>query len=205
VPRSHHLDEYLERLPNGLRSFPEAQIRGEVLDDVLLWLDEMEAPIHPHLHDLIRAYRPLGRAMKWVPEVLENALFLQVVDEGYPSEESIVQAVYRRQRAVFNTTLYRALMLILSPTLLMMGASDRWKAFRRGSELSVDRWTNTPTGRITTATLRHPPGLYHRLHLLTIGEMMRAAIDACGAKDSKLELLEEQRPGETRFAMSYRA
>ncbi len=200
------LEDYLETLPEGPRSFPQAQLRGEVLDDTLSWLSDRGVTLDPNLREWVRRYQPLGRSMQWVPEVIQIAVWLQVVESGYPSTQACLDDVYHRQRAVYSTPFYRAIMLILSPTLLMMGAAERWKAFRKGSELLVDRWTSTKNGRVTTVTLRHPAGLYHRMSLLSLGQATIAALDACGAKDTELEFLESaSTPGNARFRVSYRA
>jgi hypothetical protein len=202
---TRHLHAYLASLPDGMRSFPKCLVRGEVLDHTLEWLAEVEGTLDPMLRDWVRTYRPLGRAMQWVPEVLLNCVSLQVADAGYPSGEAWLSDVYRRQRAIYSTPLYRALLLVLSPTLLTMGASDRWKAYRRGSALVVGKWAKTPAGRQTTATLEHPPGLHTDLHLLSLGQALVAAVDACGAKGSKLELAPDSAPGQARFHLTYRA
>ncbi|HJL18100.1 MAG TPA: hypothetical protein RMH99_20725 [Sandaracinaceae bacterium LLY-WYZ-13_1] len=205
MPR-RRLFAYLESLPAGARSFSECRVRGEVLDATLEWLAEVESAPDPVLEDWLQSQRPMGKALEWIPEVLLNAVSLQIVDDGYPSDESWLNEVYRRQRAVYQTPLYRALLLVLSPTLLTMGAQDRWKAYRTGSELVVDRWTREGSRRLTTATLRYPPGLHTETHLLSLGEAIHAAVDACGARESRLELLSAQsRPGEARLRLSYEA
>jgi hypothetical protein len=206
MSRRERLYAYLESLPDGLRSFPRCQVRGEVLDETLLWLEEVESSPDPVLKEWIRRHRPLGQAMEWIPEVLLNAVSLQIIDDGYPSDESWLNEVYRRQKAVYRTPLYRAMVMVLSPTLLTMGVRDRWTAYRRGSELAVDKWKREGDRRLTTATLRHPAGLHTEVHLLSLGQALVAAVDACGAKESRLELLDEETtPGEARYRLSYRS
>lgn len=203
--RPRRLHAYLQTLPDGLRSFPRCQVRGEVLDSTLEWLGDVEGELDPSLRDWVRSHRPLGRAMEWVPEVLLNAVFLDLVDHAYPSDQSCLDDVYRRQREVYKTPFYRAMMMVLSPTLLTMGAADRWKAYRRGTELIVDKWDKAGRTRVTTATLKHPPGLYTKLNVASLAQALVAAIDAAGARDAKLELLADAAPGEARFRLLYNA
>lgn len=205
MPRRSRLYAYLESLPDGPRSFPQAQVRGEVLDATLEWLEEIESSPDPVLRDWIRRYRPMGRSLEWIPEALLNAVSVQIIDDGYPSDDSWLNEVYRRQRKVYQTPLYRALLMVLSPTLLTMGAGDRWKAYRKGSELVVDKWTRDGDRRVSTATLRYPAGLHTEVHVRSLATALVAAVDACGAQETKMELLDEGRPGEARFRMSYRA
>jgi hypothetical protein len=206
MPHRERLHAYLDSLPDGLRSFPQCQVRGEILDSTLDWLAEVEASPDARLRDALARFRAGGAAAEWIPEVLQNAVSLQIIDDGYPSDESWLNEVYRRQKMVYRTPLYRALLMVLSPTLLTMGAQDRWAAYRRGSELVVDKWTRQGTRRQTTATLFHPAGLHTEVLLLSLGQALVAAVDACGAAASRLELLaEETRPGAARYRLSYEA
>lgn len=199
------LDAYLSSLPEGLRSLPRAQIKGNILDEQLEWLRELGVPLDPRVAGAVRSAQPLGRSMEWVSEVVCNAISLNAY-EGYPSEAAWTRAVYERQQRIFRTPLYRALMLVLSPTLMTMGAQQRWGAYRRGSELTVEKWQKSGPTMLTFATLTYPPGLYTPLLLRGLGGMLRAAIEAAGAKESQLELLEaESRPGGARYRLSYRA
>lgn len=199
------LHAYLESLPDGLRSFPQCQVRGEVLDSTLEWLAELEVDLDPSLREGVRTHRPLGRAMRWVPEVLLNAVFLHLADCGYPNDEACLRDVYRRQRMAYETPLYRVVLKVFSPTLLTMGATERWKAYRRGTELKVNKWKKVGAKHVTIATLEHPPGLHTRLNLESLGEALVAAVDAAGARDARLELLDELVPGEARFQLTYSA
>ncbi len=199
------LDAYIAALPEGLRSFPRVQIRGNVLDEQLEWLREVGAPMDPRVAAAVRSAQPVGRSMEWVPEVLSNAISLNAY-AAYPSEVAWTKAVYERQQRIFRTPLYRALMLVLSPTLMTMGAQQRWGAYRRGTELAVEKWQKAGATMLTHATLRFPPGVYTPMLLRGLGGMLRAAIEAAGAKDAALELLEaESEPGAARYRLSYRA
>ena len=58
---------------------------------------------------------------------------------------------------------------------------------------------------MTFGTLRFPPGLFNLLMLRGFTSTMRAAVDAAGAKDSVVVLLEDElTPGEARYRLSYR-
>jgi hypothetical protein len=178
-------------------------VKGNVLDETLNWLAEVEGAVDPVIEGWLSEARPLGHTREWVSEALLNAVSLAVIDAGYPSDESWVHDVHRRQLEAYRTPLYRALLLLLSPTLLTMGASDRWRAYRRGSTLVVDKWQRTKEGRAATATLRYPSGLHTEVLLLGLGQALLAAVDACGARGSRLEVLAGSEPGETRFLLTY--
>ncbi|MFK7988574.1 MAG: hypothetical protein AB8I08_21320 [Sandaracinaceae bacterium] len=194
-----YLDTYLAGLPEGMSSFPDCVVKANVLDEVLAWLVEVEAGVPPSLAPAVARV-----SSDWVPETLINALSLHIADVGYPTGESWVNSVYRRQRALYQTPLYRAVMVVLSPTLLMMGAADRWKAYRRGTALKVDRWQNSAHRRETIGSIRHPAGLYAELNLQSLGQAFLAAVDSCGARDAEVEIIEYAGDA-TRFRLSYRA
>lgn len=197
------LDDYLRSLPSGFASFPRAQCKGNILDEQLEWIEQARVPIDPRLEGAMRSARPFGRPMEWVPEVLINATSLNA-RLGYPSDAAWAQALYDRQREVYRRPLYRALMMVMSPTLLTMAASDRWGAYRRGTELAIDRWKKAGAARATMGTLRYPHGLYTPMLLRGLANTLRSAIDAAGAKRSVVELVEaEGGPGEARYRMSY--
>lgn len=197
------LDDYLRSLPHGLASFPRAQCKGNVLDEQLEWIEQAGVPLDPRIEPAVRSARPFGRPMEWVPEVLINATSLNA-RLGYPSDEAWAATLYERQREIYRRPLYRALLMVMSPTLLTMAASDRWGAYRRGTELAIDRWKKAGAARATTGTLRYPPGLYTTMLLRGLANTLRSAIDAAGAKRSVVELLEaESDDGVARYRLSY--
>ncbi|HJL16441.1 MAG TPA: hypothetical protein RMH99_12340 [Sandaracinaceae bacterium LLY-WYZ-13_1] len=197
------LDDYLRSLPEGLRSFPGAQVKGNVLDEQLEWAAEVGAPLDPRVEPELKRLRPFGRTPEWVPEVVNNAVSLNA-RLGFDGDRAWLDALYDRQAELYRRPLYRALLMVLSPTLLLMAASDRWRAYRRGSDLVVDRWQRDGATRFTTGTLVHPPGLYSSLMLTGHARTLQAAIDAAGAEDSRVELEDEREPGRARYRLSYR-
>lgn len=159
----------------------------------------------PRIASALRLARPMGRTLEWTPEVLSNAISLNA-RRGYANDDAWLRAVYERQRRVYRTPLYRALMLVLSPTLMTMGAQRRWGAYRKGTELIVEKWRGEKGENVTYGMLRYPVGLYDSLMLRGFTSTLRAAIDAAGAKDSAVEFLEaESIPGQARYRVSYRA
>lgn len=189
--------EYLASLPGGLRALPEAQVRREIVDDQLEWHARVGHEVDPRLAPYAN-----DSQSGWASEVLANALVLSV-REAYPTETAFLSAIYERQRALFQTPFYRAVMLVMSPTLVTMGADRRWATFRRGSQLEMGRWKRDGTSRASTATLVHPPGLHPEPILKGFGEMFRAAVDGAGAKQSTIVLAER---GDTsaRWELAYR-
>lgn len=204
------LDRYLDSLPDGLASFPRVQVKGQVLDEQVEWLESLDGRLDPRLAAALRKYSFVGRTHEWVPEVINNAVSVSVRDRlggatDAARDRAYFRALYDRQREVYRRPLYRALLMVLSPTLLTLGAGDRWKAYRNGTELAVDRWKRGVETNSTTGSLTYPPGLYDPLMVSGVCEVLRAAIDAAGAKDSSVTVVDaETRPGHARFALVYR-
>lgn len=199
------LHAYLSSLPDGFRSFPGALCKGNVLDEQLEWIEQAGATLDPRLEEPLRSAKPFGRPMEWVPEVLINALSLNA-RLGYASDDAWGRALYDRQREVYQRPLYRALMMVMSPTLMTMAASDRWGAYRKGTSLAVDRWSKEAGRRSTIGTLTYPDGLYTSMLLSGLAQTLRSAIDAAGAEGSTVEYVAaESSPGSARYRMRYRS
>lgn len=197
------LEAYLESLPAGLDSFPEARCKGAILDEQLEWLNEAGVQLAPVLADAVRRARPYGEPSSWVPEVLINAISLDA-RRAYTNDGAWIETVYDRQRRVYRRPLYRALLLVMSPTLLTMAAGERWGSYRQGSKLEIERWKRDGSARSTVGTLRYPAGLHTPLLLRGLAQTLRSAIDAAGARQSTVELLEaESTPGAARYALAY--
>lgn len=78
-------------------------------------------------------------------------------------------------------------MLVLSPTLVLMGAASRWSTFHKGSTLEVEHWSRTKTHQSAQIRLQHPPSLLLPLHHRACGEAFRAAALATRLNEAEIE------------------
>lgn len=129
-----------------------------------------------------------GRAGKWVPEVVGNALYLMCRDRAVPNDEAFFAFGYQGTLELFDKALYRVLMRVMSPTLVVMGAQKRWGAFHSGSELTPGKASREGERTYVRATLRYPAKLFPRLMLDYNAHVFRAAVDAAGAKSSAAQV-----------------
>lgn len=173
---------YVARLPRGLASHPECEVKGSVLrgllDSTPVSFDVEGLP--DELAELVRT-PPLPS--DWIPEVLFNALMLAHEDRIDPA--IFRDWVYTRNRKLLSSNLYRVLFLLVSPERLFQGMAHRWKAFRRGTELvMLEHQKNR-----ALVEVRYPPRLYeiHALTNLTVA--VTAALDAAGGQDTTLKLV----------------
>jgi hypothetical protein len=113
------------------------------------------------------------------------AVRLLVRDVVFETDAEYCRWYYDIAGRLFAKPFYRFLMYVVSPTLVMLGASKRWSAFREGSTLSakVDR----NQGEIELAFPEH---LYPELTLKGFGEAFRASVVAARARSAYVELIE---------------
>jgi len=189
-------DVYIEQLPDGLASYPGCTARLEVFMVLLervpkeRWDARFASAIEPHLADIRRA---------WVPEVLCSTITTMLRDQ-LGSDEELRTVAYAESLALYKRPLYRALMMVLSPTLLAMGTARRWGASHRGSELQTMKWEHNGDETVAHLELRHPSGLFQRVHHLAYGEALRAAADVTRAKSVVVDVESNETVGRYRVA-----
>lgn len=174
-PPSGLLAAYLERLPRGLASHPEAQVKGSVVR-ALVSTSPIAVPrdaLPPELLLLVDD-PPLPNA--WVHEVAVLALGLAFEERMPPAEhEAWVES---RNRKLLTNPLYRILFAAIGPERLLTGLSNRWSAFRRGSSIEV---TERRPGWVAL-TLTYPPHLHSPETLHNFAVSFRVTALSAGAK-----------------------
>lgn len=183
------VQRYLSRLPQGADSYPACSVKASLIHNAM-------------------ASRPLGRDVElptavrrlldhlppvsmWVPEVHFNILMLAILDVHFGTRDLVGYRdwVYTQNRKLFQTPLYRAVFLVISPDRLLYGMEKRWESFRKGSTLRYAQLGPREVELHLTA----PPSLYASLHVQGMSEALRAGVDAAGGKRSRVagELLSE--------------
>lgn len=173
------LDRFVEALPHGLDSYPDALAKAAILRHALsdVRLPEPDA-LPPALARLITD-RPALTA--WVPEVHFNAMMLAIYDCEFAANGGLARYerwAHERNRKLLRSPLYRILFLVVSPDRLLRGAEKRWSAFRRGTTLHVVEHTDTSA----KLTFHYPPKLQTELSMLGLAIALRAALETAGAK-----------------------
>ncbi len=189
--------EYVNALPDGMASYPECRVRADVSNEVFRRFPEVLE--HPGISkEMVSLLRETSRAGEWMPDVHGVVARLLVRDSICESDEEFCAWSHEVAGAVFTRPLFRVLMYVLSPTLVMMGASRRWAAFRRGTTLNADM-----KGRGGTVELRYPEHLYTPLILEGFVAAFRASLEAARAVEPRFELIESL-PGTARWTVSFR-
>lgn len=183
-----HAARYIAALPQGLASYPQCLVKGAVIRGFL----ETAPALFPKagLDDELRALvenPPLPN--EWFPEAHFNAL-MTAHQELLP-RATYDDWVYRRNRRLLESSLYRMLFLVISPERLFTGMPGRWAAFRRGTEFLL---VEHGKGHATTE-VRFPAKLHDARTLRNLCIACRAACDAAGGRGtaSTLTLVEPTR------------
>ncbi|MBL9026969.1 MAG: hypothetical protein JNL21_32535 [Myxococcales bacterium] len=189
------LSRYLDGLPAGLASYPEAQAKGSVIRVLVTTApvrvdpDELPSELAVFLER-----PPLPTA--WVSEVQLNALGL-VYEDAMP-HHAYEAWVWERNRAILTNPLYKILFWMISPERLFVGLPHRWSAFRRGTELAlVDQSAGRARLRLT-----FPKNLHDKATLANVCVAGRVVAEAAGAKASDM-VVESYAPTSAVFAISW--
>ena len=175
---------FLAALPGGLDAYPRCRVRTAVTREIIDQFPKaLDTPgIDPAVVELLRRELQGG---EWMPEAHGLLVRLLVRDVLFQSDADYHRWYYDIASKIFAKPLYRVLMYVVSPTLVMLGAQKRWAAFREGTTLSAKIDRNQ--GEIE---LKFPEKLYPELILVGFGEAFRASVVAARARNAKVELIE---------------
>jgi hypothetical protein len=177
-----HLAAYLNALPSGMDSYPAYTTRS---DFTLL--------LRPHLQEALdaptlRLQRPyLTKAYSpgaWIPETVYAALCALARDRLWQSDTSFHRGMADVANVMYTSPLYRALMLLFSPHLIVMGAGSRWTSFHQGTSLVFVKRGN----KHVEAEIAFPLALFSEPSLRSIGATFCSAISGAGGADVNLTL-----------------
>ena len=125
---------YLEKLPQGLRSYPDCQL----LADGARWMQRTHAAVwrHTSLPPTLRTQLTQPWTSEtWIPMVLAVAQAELVRESlGLPDEDYLTVAAGRALNLLQRPG-YRAVVRVLTPHLLLLGMHWRWGKFHRGITL----------------------------------------------------------------------
>lgn len=168
--------EYLRRLPDGLDSHKQCQVKGSVL---LSLLGSTPVPfIREGLPAAILALLdnpPLPN--QWVSEVAFNALLMAHEERLDPG--MLAEWVVARNRRLMRSPLYSVLFRLAGPERILLGAANRWRAFRRGTELRV---VEQARGAVTVQ-IDFPARLYTASIVSNLTLALGAACEVAGARN----------------------
>lgn len=201
----HRLPEtckYLASLPQGLESFPRCTVRDVALDAYVRDFSGLagEPGLPGPVADLLRG----SLQGTWVSETVFQVANLVVRDLAFATDAAFSEWIFDANTELFDKPLLRSLMRLLSPMLIVIGASRRWGTFHQGSDLVAGRVARSGEREEASARLRYPAGLFAPLFLSSLEQVFLAALDASRAKDPRVEL-GAVAPTEAEYKVSWRA
>jgi hypothetical protein len=173
---------YLARLPEGLDSYPSCRIRTEVTELVLQRFPRILD--HPGLSPAFadRLKRALEQD-EWMSETLGIVVRMVARDSVFQSDAEYDAWTFEISKELYTRRVYRVLMYLISPSLVVLGATRRWNAFRQGTNLVAKSHSNGGD-----LELEFPAHLYPPLVLGGLGQAFRAALEAARARNPRVEL-----------------
>jgi hypothetical protein len=175
------LAAYLSALPAGLASHPQCQVKGSVLRGLFesTPVPFPRAILPPQLVSLVDD-PPLPT--DWISEV--HFVALMTAHESQLTASAHERWVYERNQRLLRSPLYAVLFRVVGPSRVFSGMANRWRAFRRWTELTrIDQGD-----RHAAVELRYPTNLYSESALVNVCGAFRAVFDASGATSSHVRV-----------------
>jgi hypothetical protein len=171
---------YLQGLPHGIDSYPDAVVKGAILRAA--FTDLGFKPKEGDLPEALARYALDPPAIgTWVPETFHSVLVAAIFDARFRDNggrDAFETWSYERNRKLFQSPLYRVLFLVVRPERVFIGIEKRWSAFHRGSSLEVV----AEAAKRRTVRLTHPARLFSEPALHAFGAAFRAAGEAAGLR-----------------------
>lgn len=193
---------YLRELPSGLASYPECRSRGDIIEHQLDDLNSKRAAgaIPDAPPELLRLLKePLSA---WIPETHAQAVLAAHRDICFNDDEGFAAYTVDSVRELFSKPLYRMLFKVLSPSVVVSGATKRFASFHTGSQLWMRRSELREKRHVYSLELCHPAALFPLLQRKLFCDSFRLAAELAGAKDVRTEVV-DMKPESTFYEVSW--
>lgn len=186
------LRKYLEALPRGVQSFPDAKAKVGAHRG---FFDE--GAVHAHLPPAVLTSIFETPASSWVPEVHVTMGHIAMREASFESDADYVDYARKHNYRLFSSSLYRHAFRLFQPARIARLTNSAWGLFHRGSSIHISG--QTPNS--LDFSLRHrrkiwPNFVRHSL-LTSAAEAMRVA----GTESAHTTVLSET---DTQFSASVR-
>jgi hypothetical protein len=177
---------YVASLPQGLDSFPECRMNHHVLEHVPTDFPDLAAGqlMPPQLADFF-ARRIAG---DWFHEAVGNTIYLMIRDQCYRDDASFQGWNQKNIDRLIRNPLFRAIMVLLSPALVVIGAGKRWGSFHQGTTMKTEPVGQAGDRLQVRGMLTFPAGLYDPLLLRLHTSTFLAALVAAKADQPEVRL-----------------
>lgn len=171
------LAKYLDNLPQGLDTFPAAKTRA-------FYSIELQKRLGQNLQGARLPFSIKSRLSEtwkpdaWIPATIYAALCCVCLDTIWTTKETFHQGMYEIASLMYASMFFRAVMFIMSPSLMMLGSASRWNGFHLGTTLRASNQTKTSGDMV----LNYPGHLFPEPCLHSLAATFDCAITSSGAK-----------------------
>jgi len=177
---------YLASLPQGPASFPSCRMNRHVLEHVGAdfpdLVTELDAP--SAVVDVFTA-RVNG---DWITEATGNVIYLMIRDRFFRDDAAFRAWNQQNIDRLVRNPVFRAIMVLLSPSLVVMGAAKRWGSFHQGTEMKTEPMGQAGGRMQVRGSLTYPEGIYDRRLLELHCSTFLAALVAARATEPDVKL-----------------
>jgi hypothetical protein len=177
------MEAYLATLPEGLDAHPQCRQKASIARHTLQrFVDGALPPLPAPLQALVDAPPP---ASLWIPEVHATALFLAICDAQFPDDDTYVARSLALNRELLQSPLYRMVMFVAAPAMLIPLAGRQWATLHRGSTLTATALAGAGHAR---SEMRFPASLFPALLVRCFATAQQAVVEGSGGRDVRVEL-----------------
>lgn len=178
--------EYLARLPEGLRSFPETVVQAAV---VHLWItghdiDALAMVVPPALHPLIRGE---VEPTMWIPEVHATVIYLGLREAFFESDDAFVRDAKARNLEIVKSIFAAGAPAMVSPARIGTASQEAFGMHHRGLRVQTDM-SHQPW----TWSLFFPEHVVPELLARCYATALVAGLEAMGKQAIYVELVDHQ-------------
>lgn len=176
----------MERLPNGLDSYPECQMKASFLHEKFAQspvpLDRSQLPDR-----LVHYLDNPPPSSIFVPSVDMFALNYVLLDAFGRDVDRFRKYTVEINRQKLTSNLYRALFLFVTPAGLVAKAGERWKKVHQGVTMEAKM-----TGERTfEGVIRFPPHIACEMMVNIWADILALAVGLAGAKNVRTKVVEQ--------------
>ena len=166
---------YLDRV-GGLHKHASCEVKSSVVRHVV---DDygLGAIVEGLPSLMLRVLQQPPPANLWMSTVLCEAVLCAAYDFAFTSRHEAIAATVERNLRLFQSPMYRALMVVTTPKMLLRATGARWSAFHRGTTLEMV----SAGAHDAVAVLSFPPHVFIPENPIDVRGGLEAALLASGS------------------------
>jgi hypothetical protein len=192
----------MRELPNGLESYPDCRSRGDIVKQQVQELNAKRAS--GELTDIPGTLLTLLKEplTAWIPETHPQAILAAHRDVLFKDDDAFFEYTVSSVKGLFSKPLYRMLFKVLTPSVVVSGATKRFASFHTGAQLWMRRSETRENRQVYSLELCHPPALFALLQRKVFCGSFRVAAELAGAKDVRTGVV-DMKPESTFYEVSW--